>query len=115
MLTHKGFTIVEILVALATLAIGILGLAKMQILSITGTSFNQDSTKAVAIAQMVLEEFKSISFGTQPGTCGTTVQQMSVACSGSTNGTTPNRFIDIKVDISWSNKNITLCTIVSER
>jgi Tfp pilus assembly protein PilV len=114
-LTNKGLTILEILVALATLAIGVLGLAKMQILSITGTSFNQDSTKATAIAQRVIEEFKSTSFGTNPSTCGTTVEHMNVACSVSTNGTTPNRYNDITVNVSWSDKNIALFTIISER
>ena len=114
-LTNKGFTILEILVALATLAIGILGLAKMQVLSIAGTSFNQESTKATAIAQRVIEGFKSTSFGTNPSMCGTTLENMSVACSVSTNGTTPNRYNDITVNVSWSDKNISLFTIVSER
>jgi type IV pilus assembly protein PilV len=114
-LTNKGFTILETLVALAILALGILGLAKMQVLSITGTSFNKDSTRATAVAQRVIEEFKKASFGTSPSTCGATVQSMSVACSVSTNGITPNRYNDITVTVSWSNKNISLFTIISER
>jgi prepilin-type N-terminal cleavage/methylation domain-containing protein len=114
-LTNKGFTILEILVALAIFAIGILGLAKMQVLSITGTSFNKDATKATAIAQRVIEEFKNASFGTSSSKCGATVDSMSVACSVSTNGTTPNRYNDITVTVSWNNKNISLFTIISER
>ncbi len=112
---NKGFTINEILVALAVLAIGILGLAKMHIISITGISFNKDATKATAIAQRVIEEFKDLSFGTYPGSCGNTVESMSVTCSIFTDGVTPNRYNDVTVNVSWNGKNVSLFTIISER
>lgn len=115
LLTDKGFTILEILVALAILAIGILGLAKMQILSITGTSFNKDSTKAMTIAQRAIEQFKNASFGANLSMCGTTVENMNVICFVSTNGTAPYRYNDITVNVSWNGKNISLFTIISER
>jgi type IV pilus assembly protein PilV len=114
-LPSRGFTIIEVLVVLAILAVGILGLTKMQIFSIKGAVFNKDSTKATAIAQGVLEEFKSSTFGTTSSTCGTTVDNMSVSCSISTNGTAPNRYSDIMVNVTWSGKNISLFTIISER
>jgi type IV pilus assembly protein PilV len=114
-LTNKGFTILEILVALAIFAIGILGLSKMQVLSITGTAFNKDSTKATAIARTVIEEFKNSSFEARSSKCGTTVEDMSVACSVSTNGTIPDRYNDTTVTVSWNDKNISLFTIISER
>jgi prepilin-type N-terminal cleavage/methylation domain-containing protein len=114
-LSNKGFTLLEILVVLAILAVGILGLTKMQIFSIKGTAFNKDSTKAIATAQRIIEGFKNSSFGTSPSACSTTVDNMSVTCSVSTNGTVPNRYNDITVNVSWSGKNISLFTIVSER
>jgi hypothetical protein len=86
----------------------------MQVFSIKGTAFNKESTKATAIAQRVIEEFKNSSFGTSPSACGTTVDNMSVTCSVSTNGTAPNRHNDIMVNVSWSAKNISLFTIISE-
>jgi type IV pilus assembly protein PilV len=115
MFTNRGFTILEILIALAILAVGVVGVAKMQVLNILGTSFNKDSTKATSLAQRAIEEFKNVPFGVTPTICGTTVDNMSITCSVSSNGTAPNRYNDITVNVSWNSKDTSIFTIISER
>lgn len=60
--SQAGFTIVEALVAVTVFAIGVLGVAAMQVKAIHG---NQDATarsNAIVIASAFLEEFKNMSF-----------------------------------------------------
>lgn len=52
---EKGFTLVELLIALAILAVGLLGLAGMQINAIRANAFANKLSAAVAVAQGVME------------------------------------------------------------
>lgn len=51
----NGFTLIEVLIAVAILAIGILGLAKMQIAAIKGNACARKGTEAMVIAQKQIE------------------------------------------------------------
>jgi len=54
-LNSRGFTFIEILVALVIFALGALVFAHMQILNIRGSSFGKDSVKATVVAQKQIE------------------------------------------------------------
>jgi type IV pilus assembly protein PilV len=54
----EGFTLLEIMIALVILAIGLLGLATMQIMAIKGNSFGQQMTVASTMAQNELEQLR---------------------------------------------------------
>lgn len=58
---RKGFSLLEILIGLVVLAIGILGIAGMQVTSIRGTSFSNHLSQASIIAQEGLESLKGLS------------------------------------------------------
>ena len=58
----KGFTLVEVLIALAIFAVGILGAATMQISSISENSHAMRITEAATIASSELESLIGVSF-----------------------------------------------------
>ena len=113
----KGFTLLEILVTIAILALGILVLTKMQVLSIRGTGFNKEATVATALAQRVMEDCKIAVFGTKPSSCDKTDGGMTVACGAKISGSAPYRSNDITVTVSWGTpqKQISLSTAMAER
>ncbi|OGP52541.1 MAG: type IV pilus modification protein PilV [Deltaproteobacteria bacterium RBG_13_52_11] len=54
----KGFTLLEVMIALVILAIGLLGLASLQVMAIKGNSFGQQMTVASTMAQNQLEQLR---------------------------------------------------------
>jgi len=65
-LNNKGFTIIEVLIAMAIFAIGILGVATMQISSINGNASVRKYSEAAAFAQDQIELLMSAPFSTMP-------------------------------------------------
>ena len=57
----KGFTLIELVIAILVFAVGILGIVKIQSLSITGHSYGMHMSQAVNIAQDKLEELQNLS------------------------------------------------------
>ncbi|MEE9610830.1 MAG: prepilin-type N-terminal cleavage/methylation domain-containing protein [Desulfatiglandales bacterium] len=51
----RGFTLIELMVALFILSIGLLGMIKMQMSSIQGNAFSGRMTTAIALAQDQME------------------------------------------------------------
>ena len=60
-MSEKGFTLIELVVAILVFAIGILGIAKMQTLSVKGTSYGMHYSQALNMAQDKIEELKPLS------------------------------------------------------
>ncbi len=58
----KGFSLIEVLIAMAIFAIGALALAKMQIVSMSGNSTARRITGAATLAEAKLEELKSLPY-----------------------------------------------------
>jgi len=56
---EKGFTLIEVLVAMIVLAIGILGLAPMLVISMQGNQFSREITEATYLAQDRLEQLRN--------------------------------------------------------
>ena len=63
---QKGFSLIEILIAITVFAIGILAVGKMQIAAIKGNSFANDLTKATTLAQDRMEELIGLSYEIDP-------------------------------------------------
>jgi len=59
---EKGFTLIEILIAIVVFAIGILAVGKMQIAAIKGNYFANDLTRATTLAQDRMEKLISLSY-----------------------------------------------------
>jgi len=60
-LNQKGFTLIEVLIGLLILAVGLLGVAGMQLLSVRGNSSSNHLTQASYVAQERLEFLRGLS------------------------------------------------------
>ncbi len=59
---QEGFTLVELMIAVAILAIGLLALAGLQVTAIRGNLSSKGQTTAVMLAEAKMEEFKNTAF-----------------------------------------------------
>lgn len=59
---NSGFSLIEVLIAMTVFAIGVLALAQMQIVSMSGNSTARRITGAATLAEAKLEELKSLSY-----------------------------------------------------
>jgi type IV pilus assembly protein PilV len=60
--SEKGFTLLEVIVAISILSIGILAVASMQIMSLKGDAFAQSRTESATWAQDKMEELLSLPY-----------------------------------------------------
>ena len=58
----KGFTLIEVMIAVVILAAGLLALATMQIVSIRSNAFSTEMTYATMLAQSRLEQFRNMAY-----------------------------------------------------
>jgi len=58
----SGFSLLEMLIAMTILAIGLLGMATLQIAAIRGNTFGIRNTEATALIEDKVEEFKSTPY-----------------------------------------------------
>ena len=56
---NKGFTLMEVLIAIVVLSVALLALAGLQIVSIRGNSFGNHMTEALTLAKDKMEERKN--------------------------------------------------------
>lgn len=54
--SQKGFTLLEVMIALAIFAIGILGVAQMQIQAVNANAYSRTATEATIFAQGQIEQ-----------------------------------------------------------
>ena len=59
---NKGFTLVEVMIAIVVLSVALLALAGLQIVSIRGNSFGNRMTEALTLAKDSMEEMKNIEW-----------------------------------------------------
>ena len=59
---EKGFSLIEILIAMTVFAVGILAVGSMQITAIKGNSFAKELTKASTLAQDRMEKLISLAY-----------------------------------------------------
>src|SRR4030066_2083419 len=60
--SHAGFTLIEVLVALTILSIGLLGVALMQVTSISGNTFSREMSVATQLGQDMLEKLRTYEY-----------------------------------------------------
>jgi type IV pilus assembly protein PilV len=76
-MNQKGFTLMEVLIALVILAVGLLGVTGMQITAIRGNHFSGNLTQATVLAQNKLEELKHLPYYDSKLSSGQPPQQIT--------------------------------------
>ncbi|MCJ7547771.1 MAG: type IV pilus modification protein PilV [Deltaproteobacteria bacterium] len=66
----EGFTLLEVMIALVILAVGLLGLAALQLVAVKSNAFSSEMTYATMLAQQHAEVLKSLPFADADLTSG---------------------------------------------
>ena len=109
---EKGFTLVEVMVAIGILAFGILAIASMQVAALSGTTIANNLTEGTTVAMDKMEKLMSYPLahadlaiaGHGPETVGTApvyTVNWTVAAVGTNNTRT------ITLNVSWLVKGVT--------
>jgi type IV pilus assembly protein PilV len=122
----KGFTLIEILIAILLLVIALVGLASVTVSVIKGNDLSRMVTTATTLAKDKMEELKNVSatsagYDALTGSSDTVeaiyTRQWTVGAVGTTapdNDTTKMKKITVTVTWTWNGQshNVTLDTIV---
>ncbi len=136
---NRGFTLVEILVAILLFVIGAVAVARLQTTSIRGTTFGKEALIAVTAAQTLTEQlkeqpvlgkfatilagggpspvFSGMNIATiQAGTGTSTVPGMTIQWQATgTTGTVGTRYTTVTVTVQWPNtRSYATSTLISE-
>jgi prepilin-type N-terminal cleavage/methylation domain-containing protein len=102
----KGFTLMEVMIAIVVLSVALLALAGLQIVSIRGNSFGNYMTEAITTAKDLMEEMKNKqweqiqgSTDDPPGASGVTYHRV---CTVVTESSGIKR---VTVEVTWDNGN----------
>jgi len=105
---NKGFTMIEILMALAIFSIGILGVASMQILSVNYNGYARRTTEATTIVSELIERTMTLPYDANDLDPANNPQQVMSGIYTVTWNVTDN--VDnktINMTISWPERSIT--------
>lgn len=120
---QRGFTLLEVMITLVILAIGLLGLAGLQIIAIKGNSFGQQMTVASTMAQNQLEQMRRGAVALGSSNDAVTDQNgITYTRTWTVTPNTPNTDMNtVNITVSWAGptgsgteatRNITLRTIM---
>jgi len=99
---QKGFSLIEILIAITVFAIGILAVGNMQIAAIKGNYFANDLTKAATLAQDSMEKLIGLSY-TDLGNATATDGRYNISWNIATDRPI-NNTKKIRVIVTWTDK-----------
>jgi prepilin-type N-terminal cleavage/methylation domain-containing protein len=113
---NEGYTLIEVLVAIAILAVGLLAIATMQISSIRVNDTARRMTRRATMAQDRLENLMSLGYThavLSPGshTDGSAPSGYSISWTVSTGGTLPPLTKLIRVNVSQGGKTTSMSNI----
>ena len=131
---QKGFTLLELLIAISLLAIGLLAVATMQTTAINANVIANKNTSVASLAQEVMEDILSwnpdptiepsfsassanVTYDLDPNTAGNSISlssagtysaQYSITRDPVISGATVTQFVQIDVTVTGGNKTLNL-------
>ena len=121
----EGFTLLEVMITVVILAVGLLGLAGLQIVAIKGNSFGQQMSVASTLAQNKLEQLRRISYDSLSDGSSDDNDHYTDAANGVTydrqwaavTDVSHPDWLTLNVTVTWAGptegRSITVATIVS--
>jgi prepilin-type N-terminal cleavage/methylation domain-containing protein len=107
-INDRGFTMIEILMALAVFSIGILGVASMQILSVNYNGYARRTTEATTIVSELIERTMTLPYDSNDLDPANNPQQVVSGIYTVTWNVTDN--VDnktVNMTISWPERSVT--------
>ncbi len=140
---NRGFTLIEIMVAIVLFLIGAISVARLQTWSARGTTFGREALVATTAAQTLIEQLKeqtvqgnfaTVLLGGGPSEVTTNPVMTVASIQGGTNGTQTvpgmyiqwaasntigavgSRYTTVTVTVQWdqNNRNYVVSTVISE-
>jgi prepilin-type N-terminal cleavage/methylation domain-containing protein len=124
---NRGFTLLEVLVAIVLLLIGAIVVARMQVISMKGNTFGKEAMVANMAAQKLIEQLRdnnvytfaavlaggggAAAVDSAYGVPGMTIQW----AAGPAQGTAPYRYTTITATLAWSGKSLTYRAVRTEK
>lgn len=113
----SGFTLIEVMIAIAVLVVGLLSVAGVATTVITGNTLAQNITTATILAQDKMEELKDTSYPNLGSNSDTHQSIYTRTWTTTTDSPAAGmKTIQVTVQFSWkgANRNVTLKTIVAK-
>jgi len=101
----KGFTLLEVLIAIVVLSVALLALAGLQIISIRGNSFGNHMTEAITLAKDLMEEMKNTDWENIQGNSNDPVGASGITYHRVCTVTEQDNIKTVAVKVSWDNGN----------
>ena len=102
---NKGFTLMEVLIAILVLSVALLALAGLQIISIQGNSFGNHMTEAMTLAKDLMEQMKHAEWEHIGDTSDDPEGDSGVTYHRACTVTQSGRIKTVTVRVTWDNEN----------
>jgi len=126
MMNKRGFTLIEVMIAIFLLAVALLGLVSVTTTVIKGNSFSETMTMATTLAKDKMEELKNTAYDNLGNSTDYASSDGSTTIAGNafytrtaTIGAEANNMKAISVTVTWNwltlNHNVTLNTLRAKK